>query len=264
MAKPRSIRAVGQRLRVLHHLPGVGLEVVGQRFTEGHRLGRDDVLQRTALGAGEHRLVDRLGVLDGAENEAGARAAQRLVGRTGDHLRMRNRRGVDPAGNQPGEVRHVHQEERAYLVRDGAEGREVDDAGVGAAAGDDESRPFLSGLIPHLVVIDQAGGGIHAVVDRAPDRAAVVDRRAVGQMAAVRQRHAHQQLARSDQRHEGGEVGLRTRVGLHVGVLRAEQLLQPIDGQLLDLVDDLAPAVVPFARADPRRTCSSAACPWRR
>ena len=112
IAKPRSISAVGQRLGVLHHLPGVGLEVVGQRLAEGHRLGGDHVLERAALGAGEHRLVDRLGVLGGAEDEPGARAAQRLVRGAGDDLRVRHRRRIDPAGHQPGEVRHVHQEER--------------------------------------------------------------------------------------------------------------------------------------------------------
>ena len=46
----------GQSLGVLHHLAGVDLEVVGQRLAECHRLGRDDVLQRTALGAGNTDL----------------------------------------------------------------------------------------------------------------------------------------------------------------------------------------------------------------
>ena len=35
---------------------------------------------------------------------------------------------------------------------------------------------------------------------------------------------------------------------LHVRVLRAEQILRAVDGELLDLVDDLAAAVVPLAR----------------
>jgi hypothetical protein len=37
-------------------------------------------------------------------------------------------------------------------------------------------------------------------------------------------------------------------VRLHVRVLRAEELLRTVDRELLDLVDDLAPAVVALAR----------------
>ena len=64
----------------------------------------------------------------------------------------------------------------------------------------------------------------------------------------MRQRHAHDLLARREHGHEGGEVGLGPGVRLHVGVLRAEELLQAVDGELLDLVDDLAAAVVAAAR----------------
>src|SRR6476661_4483514 len=63
----------------------------------------------------------------------------------------------------------------------------------------------------------------------------------------MRQGHPHERLARLDERHEGGEVGLRAGMGLHVGVIRPEQLLEPVDGELLDLVDHLAPAIIPPA-----------------
>ena len=90
--------------------------------------------------------------------------------------------------------------------------------------------------------------GIDPVVHRLPDAAAVVDRRAMRQVPAMRQRHAHELAARRQQHHERREVGLGARVRLHVGVLGAEELLQPVDGQLLDLVHHLAAAVVPLAR----------------
>ena len=105
----------------------------------------------------------------------------------------------------------------------------------------------LPRLIAHDVVVDPAGGGVDAVVYRLPDHATVIHRGAVRQVAAVRQRHAHQLSAGRQHGHERGEVGLRTRVRLHVGVIGAEELLEAIDGELLDLVDDLAPAVVPPA-----------------
>ncbi len=67
-------------------------------------------------------------------------------------------------------------------------------------------------------------------------------------MAAVRQIHAEDRVARLQERGHRGEVRLRAGVRLHVRVLGAEELLRAIDRELLDLVDDLAAAVVALAR----------------
>ncbi len=45
------------------HLPPIGPELRLQRLAQAHGLGGDDMLQRTALCAGEHRLVDGLFIL---------------------------------------------------------------------------------------------------------------------------------------------------------------------------------------------------------
>jgi hypothetical protein len=50
---------LGQGRGVGHDLGGVvGERTRGGRLAEGDRLGRDDVVERAALQAGEHRLVD--------------------------------------------------------------------------------------------------------------------------------------------------------------------------------------------------------------
>jgi hypothetical protein len=67
-------------------------------------------------------------------------------------------------------------------------------------------------------------------------------------MPAVRQVHSQKRVARLEERKHRGVVRLRTRVRLHVRVFRAEQLLGAIDRDLLDLIDDLAAAVVPLPR----------------
>ena len=59
---------------------------------------------------------------------------------------------------------------------------------------------------------------------------------------------AEDRVAGLQQRRHHRGVGLRARVRLHVGVLRAEQRLQPVDRQLLDDVDVLAAAVVATPR----------------
>ena len=66
--------------------------------------------------------------------------AQRLVRRGGDDVGVLAGVRVQARRHQAGEVRHVHQEDGAHRIGDLAEAAEVDDARVGAAAGDDHLR----------------------------------------------------------------------------------------------------------------------------
>ena len=65
-------------------------------------------------------------------------------------------------------------------------------------------------------------------------QAAGVDRRAVGEVAAVVEAQAEHGVARLEQRLVHAHVGVGAGVRLHVGVLGAEQRLDPLDGQGLD------------------------------
>ena len=70
---------------------------------------------------------------------------------------------------------------------------------------------------------------------------------AVRQVAAVREIHAQHRVARLQRGHVNGNVGLRARMRLHVGVLGAEQRFRAVDGQLLGAVGEFAAAVVALA-----------------
>ena len=61
------------------------------------------------------------------------------------------------------------------------------------------------------------------------------------------EREAEHLVARREHREVDGHVRLRARVRLHVRVLGAEERLGPLARELLDLVDDLAAAVVALA-----------------
>ena len=87
----------------------------------------------------------------------------------------------------------------------------------------------------------------HPVGDDVEVEAGEVDLHPVGEMAAVVELHAEDAVARIEQRHVHGGVGLRAGVRLHVGVLGPEQLLGAVDGQLLGHVDVLTAAVVALA-----------------
>ena len=146
---------------------GIDLEVRPQRLAERHRLGGDDVHQRPALQAGEHRGVDLLAEIGVVrQHHAAARAAQGLVGRRRDDMGVRQRAGIDAGGDEAGIVRHVDHEEGADLVGHLAEAREVDLARIGRGAGDDQLRPVAARDLLHLLVVDQVGVGFHAVGQR--------------------------------------------------------------------------------------------------
>ena len=124
----------------------------------------------------------------------------------------------------------------------------VDDARIGAAAGDDHLRLVLAGERRHLVHVDAVVLPAHLVGHHLEPLAGVVHRRAVGEVPAALQRQPHVGIAGLHQRHEGGLVGAGARVRLHVGEAAVEELLGALDRQRLHLVHVLAAAVVAVAR----------------
>ena len=95
-----------------------------------------------------------------------------------------------------------------------------------------------------LVVVERLGVATHVVGHDVVGAPRVVDVEAVGEVAAVGERHGHDAVAGLEQGEQRGQVGRRPRVRLHVDVLGPEDRLAAVDRKLLDLVDDLAAAVV--------------------
>ena len=224
------------------------LELRRRRDLEGGGLRRDDVHEGPALLPREHGRLELLRVLVvGGEDHAAARAGQRLVRGGGGDVGVRHRVGVRTGGDEPAEVRHVDHEQGADLVGDAAERREVELTRVRRPAGDDELRPGLERGRTDGVHVDPERLRIHPVRRDGVELAAEVDPHAMGQVAAVRELEAEDAVAGLDQRHHGRRVGLGPAVRLHVGVGGAEQCLDPVAGEVLGDVDELAAAVVATA-----------------
>ena len=152
------------------------------------------------------------------------------------------------AGDESGDVGHVHQENRVDFACDLGEGRVVDDAGIGARAADDHPRSAGERGVPHRIVVDKRVVVAHSVRRDLEELPGEVDPRAVRQMAAVAEIHAEDAIARFQAREIGGEIGGGARVGLHVGVIGPEELAGAAPGRLLHSVHELAAAVVAPAR----------------
>ena len=110
-------------------LLGVGLERRVEHLTEGDGLGGDGVLERAALQAREHGLVDGGGMLSTAQDATTTRAPERLVRGEGHDVDIRHRIGMHATGDQTGNVRGVEHEQGTDLIGDLTERRRIDDAG---------------------------------------------------------------------------------------------------------------------------------------
>ena len=152
------------------------------------------------------------------------------------------------ARDQSRKVRHVDQIERANFVGNLPHAGEVDDPRIRAAAADDQLWAFFLGELFQLVVVNRFGFFRDAVRNDLVGLAGKIQMMPVREVAAMRQVQAEDRVARLQHGGIGFHVGLRSGMRLHVGVLRAKQLLGAVARQVLDDVGKLAAAVVALAR----------------
>jgi hypothetical protein len=201
--------------------------------------------QRAALQPGENRRVEFLGQrLVVPQHQPAARAAQRLVRGGGGDMRVRHRRGMHAAGDEAGEMRHVHHQIGADMIGDLAKALEIPRPRIGRAAGDDQLRLHLLGAARDFIHVDELVVAAHGVVLRIEPSSGNIHRRAVGEMAAGGEIEAHERIAGSKQRQKYRLVHLAAGIGLHIGESGAEQLFGALDRQRLHHVDEFTAAVI--------------------
>src|SRR5690606_37832166 len=122
-------------------------------------------------------------------------------------------------GDEAGDVRHVDPEDRADFIGDLAHARPVFETRIRRETTNDHFRFGFERDALHFVVVDHTGFGVETVRHDFVVFAREVGRVAVGEVAALRQVHAHHGVAGADQREEDGGVGLCARMRLYVGVV---------------------------------------------
>ena len=235
---------LGHGLSVFDDLSAVLLELGLQCLAEAHSLCGDHVLQRAALGAREDGLVDLLGnLLAVGEDQTAPGAAQGLMGGGSHHIGIGHRALMIACCHQTGDVGHIHHQQRAVVMGNLSDPLEVNGTGIGRSTGHHQLRLYLGHLLGHLVIVDEA-----LVVDAVGNEVIVlaghIHGAAVGQMTALAQIHAHHRVAQIQQAKVNGHIRLSTAVGLYIGIGCTKELLCPVDGDLLHLIDVHAAAVV--------------------
>ena len=150
---------------------------------------------------------------------------------------------MQTGGHQTGDVGHVYKQIGAHFLSNFREDFKVDDAGVGRSAGDDHLGLMLSGQLAHLVIVDVAVP-VYTVCHHVVVLTGEVGGRAMSQMTAVVQAHAHNGVAGSTQSLVNCEVGLSTGVRLNIGKVCTEELLGALNSDVLYHIYALAAAVV--------------------
>jgi len=181
------------------------------------------------------------------EDQPAARAAKGLVGGGGDKVGVRERIGMDACRHHAGDVRHVDGQVGADGFGDLPEPREVDDARIGAGAGNDHSGSVLAGQISYLLVIDGLGVALHPVGDHLEELAGKACRTPVSQMTAMTEIHSQDRVAGLEHGKVHGHIGLGTGMRLHVGIFRVEEPTGPFLSQPFGNVHKFAATIVSSA-----------------
>ena len=237
-------QGLGEGSRIGDDLSGVGFEVVGIGFLEADGFAGDDVLEGAALNAGEDFAVEVFGVFLFHENEAGPGTTQGFVSGGGDEVGDFDGVVVHAARDEAGIVGHVDHEDRTDFGCDFRELGVVDFTRVGGGTGDDHFGFVFAGEFGDLVVVDLVIVFTHAVGHGIIEGSREVQFHAVSQVTAVCEVHGEEGVAWFQHGEVDGHVGLRTGVGLDVGVFGSEEAAGAIAGEVFDDVNVFASAIV--------------------
>src|SRR5208337_5091328 len=146
------------------------------------------------------------------------------------------------------EMRHIHEEIGADLIRYRPESGKIPMARIAGAASDDELWLVLLGEPRHRVHVDTVVVWPNPVGDRLEPAAGEIDMRAMRQMAARGEIESHEGITRLQQSEKHGLVRLAAGIRLHIGKFAVEETGDTLDSQVFGDIDELAAAVIAPAR----------------
>ena len=145
-------------------------------------------------------------------------------------------------------MRDVSEQDCAHLVCRLAEHLPVKLSGVRRRAGDDHLWLVLARKCQNLIRVDRAVRLTDAIAHNLVVHAREVYWAAVREMPSLIEPETHERVSGLEERLKHSLVRLHARVRLHVGKLRSEQLAAARACKVLDLINNVASAVVALPR----------------
>ena len=130
---------------------------------------------------------------------------------------------MSAAGDEPGEVGDVEQQQGADLVGDRPERFRLETPRVTRRAADDHLRAMLEGEVADSIHVDALVTRSDLVGDEVVGQSTGVDGGAVGEVAAVVEAEPEHGVAGLEEGLVGAHVGVGPRMGLDVGVFGTKQ-----------------------------------------
>ena len=150
-----------------------------------------------------------------------------------------------PRSHQARDVGHVNHQECSAFPGDFTQNLEIQKPRVGTGASEKDFRLQIRCLGPQSVVIHLLVVRGHPIVRKGVKNPGSVLRVPVGEVPAVIEVHRQDAVTWVRQSQKCGLVGLRAAGGLHIRMVRIENLAQPIPGQVFCMVHELTATVVP-------------------
>ncbi len=126
-------------------------------------------------------------------------------------------------------MRHVDHEPGVDRVGDGAQGGEIEPAGIGRTTGDDHARPTVMRQRAHGVEIDAFGFAVHAIGDNTVVASGQRRRMAMADVTARRDIHRQDCIAKAEQSEKYAGVGVRAGMRLDIDEPAPEQTTRAVD-----------------------------------
>ena len=200
------------------------------------------------LGTREDGFIDGFGQFFLAEDHPTARTTQGFMSGRGDNVGIFHRVWTTSGSHDTGDMGHIYHHQRTDFITDLTNAGKINNAWISAGASHDKLRLASNGFGLHGIVIDGFGFRINAVFFKMIELAAEVDRRTMGEMAAMAEVHAQHGIPRFEHSLISGEVCLGTAVRLHIGMFGTKQFFGAIAGNILNHVHIFAATIIALAR----------------
>jgi len=242
-----ALEGIGECMGVVDNALLIFLELRVHRLLARDGFGSNAVHQRPTLQAREYRAVDPVCIFRLAHDQSAPWASECLVSSRGDELGNGYRIGMQTRRHQSCYMGDVTHQICAYLSGDFGKGVEVDFSGVCGVSGDDQFWLGVKCSLSDLIHIQPLGFRVQAIMDNVVQPARKVRLQPGGQMAPVCQVERQYGIPWLEHGQVNGSVRLTAGMWLDVHVFGAKQLLEPVDGKLLDLVHLGTPTIPPPA-----------------
>ena len=235
-----------------------------QVLIECNCLGSDDMLQRSTLLSWEYGRVEQhthllhLAFLGSQtpriikvfthQDDTTTRTTESLVCSRSNDVGILQWIIQQTSSNQTSRVSHINHQQGAYLISNFAHAGIIPLTAIGTTTTDDQLRFVLKSQFLHFVVINSACLFVEVVTDRVVENTRSIDVATMRKVTTVVEIQSHESIARFENSEQNGSISLCSRVRLNIGILSTEDFLDTLDGKVLYDINNLATAIVTFAR----------------